>query len=416
MKKITITNGYTWYNKGDAGILLGTVNAVKEIFGEDIEINILSFTPNEDKIRYCKDVKIKNVFSNVLNPYPFKKTFLGKRVAIIKLVFKMLTHYLKFNFLGEKFINSQENIKILKDSDLIIVCGGGFLGGKKFNSFIHLYQIYINNRLNKPTILWGTSIEPFKNNIVKFFTEKQIKNLTHIFPREKITDKYLSTILASNQYTLIPDMAFMLENKDKEFEFVEKLRGTYNNIFGLTVRDWHFPNSLEPKLAKERYLNSIVNMIEYYAQNMNTVFVFVPQVIFEGDDDSKIAEEIRLRLKEQYKNNFIVDKTDWAPTEIKSLIGNFDLFIGTRMHSNIFSTSMAVPTVAIAYEKKTNGIMETVELEDYVIEIDTINERDLIEKIDKCYSNSLSIRDRLRCKILEIRKEIIQKSQFIKDL
>ncbi|BCP62264.1 hypothetical protein SUT380_14520 [Streptococcus parasuis] len=49
-KKITITNAYTWYNKGDAGILLGTVNTLKQIYGsENIEINVLSFTPDEDK-------------------------------------------------------------------------------------------------------------------------------------------------------------------------------------------------------------------------------------------------------------------------------------------------------------------------------------------------------------------------------
>lgn len=40
-KKITITNAYTWYNKGDAGILLGTVNTLKQIYGsENIEINV----------------------------------------------------------------------------------------------------------------------------------------------------------------------------------------------------------------------------------------------------------------------------------------------------------------------------------------------------------------------------------------
>ena len=46
MKKITITNAYTWYNKGDAGILLGTVNTLKKIYkDEQIQINVLSFTP-----------------------------------------------------------------------------------------------------------------------------------------------------------------------------------------------------------------------------------------------------------------------------------------------------------------------------------------------------------------------------------
>jgi len=49
MKKITITNAYTWYNKGDAGILLGIISSLKKEYGEDnIEINILSFSPEID--------------------------------------------------------------------------------------------------------------------------------------------------------------------------------------------------------------------------------------------------------------------------------------------------------------------------------------------------------------------------------
>ena len=65
--KITITNAYTWYNKGDAGILLGTIEALKKIYyGKNLEINILSFTPEEDRKRYCTDNIIKNVYSNIL--------------------------------------------------------------------------------------------------------------------------------------------------------------------------------------------------------------------------------------------------------------------------------------------------------------------------------------------------------------
>lgn len=416
MKKITITNGYTWYNKGDAGILLGTVNVLKEIFGTDIEINILSFTPNDDKIRYCKDETIKNMFSNVLNPYPFKKTFIRKNLAILKLFLDMAINFIGINILKDKFIFKKDNIKILKESDLIVVCGGGFLGGKKFNSFMHLYQMYVNEEMNKPIVLLGTSVEPIKNRFVKYYTEKRIKKLNHIFPRETITNEYLKHFISQDKITLIPDMAFMVDDKVQKFSFVEDLRKKYDNIFGLTVRKWHFPNSQEPKLANENYINSIVNMIQEYAEIMNAVFVFIPQVIFEGDDDSLIAYEIKNRLNYKYKNNFVIRKDDWSPIEIKALINEFDLFIGTRMHSNIFATSMAVPTVAIAYEKKTNGIMETVGLSDYVIEIDTITSNELIEKVNECYKNKERIHNQLEDRIIDIRRNIIDKSKFIKEL
>ncbi len=86
------------------------------------------------------------------------------------------------------------------------------------------------------------------------------------------------------------------------------------------------------------------------------------------------------------------------------------------MHSNIFATSMGVPTVAIAYEKKTNGIMETVGLDDFVEEIDTITSKSLINKIDRCLNNRFEIRRNLEKRIVEIREDIISKSNFIKEL
>lgn len=129
-----------------------------------------------------------------------------------------------------------------------------------------------------------------------------------------------------------------------------------------------------------------------------------------------MAELIKEKLPTEYKKNFIVRKDDWSPIEIKGLINNFDIFVGTRMHSNIFATSMGVPTVAIAYEKKTNGIMETVGLDNYVEEIDTIKSSTLIEKIDSCLANKEKIRTHLEKRILEIRKDILDKSNFIKEL
>ena len=79
------------------------------------------------------------------------------------------------------------------------------------------------------------------------------------------------------------------------------------------------------------------------------------------------------------------------------------------MHSNIFATSMSIPTVAIAYEKKTNGIMETVGLEDYIVEIDTITSESLIYKIDKCIENENELRNKLNENIPQLKNKILMR-------
>ena len=414
MKKITITNAYTWYNKGDAGILLGTVNALKKIYGEDnIEIDILSFTPNEDKKRYCVDKTIKNVYSNVLNPHPYKHTKIGKIIAIFKLIIRYLylSISMKFNFKG--LIKKNESFKSLSSSDIIIVCGGGFLGGKKLDSLMHVFQMHVDSKFNAPVYVMGTSIEPMKSKLVKKFTDNTLKEMDHIFAREKITYDYLKSFVDDEKLTLIPDMAFMLEDVKKEFSVIKDLKKNCSKVYGITVRQWNFPNFVNPSLLMNNYINSIKNCMQYEMEINNCSFVFIPQVIVDYASDEAVALKIKESLDEKYKDKFLVLNDDLSPVEIKSLISNCDYFIGTRMHSNIFATSMCIPTIAIAYEKKTNGIMHTIGLDDYIIEMNEITTEKLLSKIRKQEKNSDEIKELLEKRIISVRMEIIDKIKKI---
>lgn len=406
MKKITITNAYTWYNKGDAGILLGIVETLKKYYKNEVEIDVLSFTPEEDKKRYCKDKTIKNVYSNVLNPHPYKHTKIGKIKAIIKLIFSMIYQFLMINISKNTLIKQYDNYKSLNNCDYIVVCGGGFLGGRKFDSFMHLFQIYINTKFKKKVVMMGTSIEPITNKLVKKMTENILKKVDYIYAREVITFDYLQQFLPKNKFELIPDMAFMLEDVKKNIDYVDEWKKSFNKIYGITVRKWEFPEENNGKELFENYKMELAKFIEYKAEKDNSLFVFVPQVIVQHGNDADVAKDIKNLLQDKYRNNFIILEDDIHPNEVKQLIWNFDFFIGTRMHSNIFATSMGVPTIAIAYEKKTNGIMHTVELDDYVLEMNSITFEDLKTISEIQLKNETEIRNKLKNIIPKIREEI----------
>lgn len=408
MKKIiTITNAYTWYNKGDAGILLGIVNTLKKIYGENnLDIRILSFTPEEDRKRYCKDKTITDVYSNVLNPHPYKHTKIGKIIAIFKL-FIMFVYLYIFSNLNLKYLTKKyDSFRTLKESDFIIVCGGGFLGGKKLDSFMHIFQMYINTKFNKKVYVMGTSIEPISNKIIKKVTDKVLKKMTYIFAREIITYEYLKNVLPKSNFDLIPDMAFMLDDIYEKNPLMEKLRENSNKIYGITVRQWNFPNSKNPKELMNKYIESIVDFMDKEIEN-NNIFVFVPQVIVGYANDTDVAKRIKRELKKP--DSFFIIEDDLSPEEIKTLISNFDYFVGTRMHSNIFATSMKIPTIAIAYEKKTVGIMHTIGLDDYVVDIEDISVDILEKKVKLQKKNKEKIVKQLNKKIELLRKEILEK-------
>ena len=114
--------------------------------------------------------------------------------------------------------------------------------------------------------------------------------------------------------------------------------------------------------------------------------------------------------------NLILLDYDFHPREIKYLYSKMDLFIGTRMHSNIFSLSNKIPTVAINYEHKTKGIMKMLELYEYVIDINEITPDSLIEKVDLCIKNKTSIINKLNLIIPKIIIKAQEPSKYINNL
>jgi colanic acid/amylovoran biosynthesis protein len=406
MKKITITNAYTWDNKGDAGILLGIVEELKQVFSHDVEFTILSFTPLKDFQNYSKDKTIKQVYSNILNPHPYVHTKIGKIKAMIKLVMKAIKTSFGLRFFKDKMIKKDKTLEALAQSDIIVVCGGGFLGGKKLESLMHLYQININTKFGKPVYVMGTSIEPLKNKLVKYYTEKILKKVDFVYAREEITENYLSTFMDINKHDIIPDMAFMLGQKTEEVEFINELKKQGRKLIGITVRKWNFPNSKDKEAAKNKYSTEVAHFIEECIQKYHCIFIFIPQVIVEYASDVDMAKEIKEKLSQEYQDSFLIREDDWSPTEIKNVIGQLVAFVGTRMHSNIFATSMGIPTLAIAYEKKTNGIMRTVNLENYVEEIEVISSQSLGEKMELIIENQERICENLKQRIPEIKQEI----------
>jgi colanic acid/amylovoran biosynthesis protein len=88
-----------------------------------------------------------------------------------------------------------------------------------------------------------------------------------------------------------------------------------------------------------------------------------------------------------------------TPSLLKSVYGRMDVFIGTRMHSNIFALSEGVPCLAIGYMHKTRGIAEMAGMSEWVLDIDDVTSGALIEKLEELWQVRQAVRQAL-CKIL----------------
>ena len=86
------------------------------------------------------------------------------------------------------------------------------------------------------------------------------------------------------------------------------------------------------------------------------------------------------------------------------------------MHATIASTSMLVPTLAIAYSDKTHGVIgEMLGYRAYVLDIKDLTYDSLISKLDDAWKKRDVIKKDLAIKIPMIREKAMLNGKLIKD-
>ena len=134
-----------------------------------------------------------------------------------------------------------------------------------------------------------------------------------------------------------------------------------------------------------------------------------------GDLPSSFAKMEVLHKKINEESEIInLDKIQ-NPKELIYLYSKMDIFIGSRMHSAIFSLVGNVPTIALAYQPKTLGTFNLIGLEEFVLDIRTFQKKDLQNKIIELIKSKSKIKEDVYGQVTEIRQKIIYKlSQEIK--
>ncbi len=414
MTKILIPNLYTSRNKGDAAIVIGMVKALKK-YVPDADITILSSTPEIDREKYQK-YKVR-VLRNLLILPPEDSS--PKLVKGAKLLLKMLKFSLWSKLRFPLNRAEREIANAYADASIVVACGGGLLGGHHVGSLLHVYGTYFAKLLGKPTIIYGQSIEPFKSKIISLPTQFMLNRVDLITVREEFSLDYLKALAIRPKTILTADASFLVKSipTDKSMKLLaeEGVRQSQRPLIGITVREWDFPGTSDASFRFANYVQVIKETAEWLISNKKAKILFFPQVIYPPkDDDTTVSHEIASRIGQ--KRNVSVLTKDYSPQELKGAIGQMDLFIGTRMHSNIFSLSMGVPTIAISYQKKTDGIMKMLGMADYVLDIADLRFDGITSVIDKAWANRSEIKQQLKKKLPEVESLAWYNAELVKEL
>ncbi|WP_062398765.1 polysaccharide pyruvyl transferase family protein [Methanogenium cariaci] len=155
---------------------------------------------------------------------------------------------------------------------------------------------------------------------------------------------------------LTTDLAFLLQpspmNQGKNILKLEGIEKSEKVLVGMTVTrekaSIAYPSLNDPKKSYIEHVKMLAKVIDQITKEFNAKVLFIPHCIGIADnlDDRIIAQEICNHCNN--KEDIINITNEYNAQDLKSLLGELDLFIGERVHSVINAMTMTTPSILIS--------------------------------------------------------------------
>lgn len=445
---VYLVGGYTWLNKGDAALVIALVSVLREAI-PGVSVVMCSTTPELDKkkfgpfgieaIPYDFTFRIPLFVSDVIELW---NRYVGwrllnrnrprglkgaKRLSIPFLSAIQLLEFIvvatartalaavqrryasnpQAPFAGKHHVARPVNP--LANSRCIVFVPGGYLiaaSSRARNWLPGIFPVFVARALGTPVFVSPASVGPFVGVANRLIARLALRIPKRIYIRERETLTYLKDIGAPmHKVRITTDVAFLLQPQPSPSasEFRQRVTGSGTIRVGVSLRRFSFAASDQPEVCRTNYIDSIRALVNRLTEEPNTAVWFVSQN-FAEKEDLDFSRDLAQTAKNQ-EAIYYVDK-DFAPGELQHIYGAFDIFIGVRMHANIFAMTQAVPTLAIAYQSKSVGIMKDLGLTPWVLDIYKMRADLLIAKTEQLIAQRLELRNHLQKEIIRARRDV----------
>jgi colanic acid/amylovoran biosynthesis protein len=297
---------------------------------------------------------------------------------------------------------ANEELRATRDADLVIDLSGDMLTEDygPHVAYSHFLPILIAGAMRRPYMLCAQSIGPFR--YTKPLARRVLRGAALVTARETITRDYLREMgVAEDRIVMTTDMAFLLEpaagERVRQVMQDEGIDGEDRPLLGISLSNLacnHY-RKRNPNAASAEFTAMFARLLDTISAKYNYRIVFVPHVT--GPRPSADDRLFATRIMEQMQAPAIVIRGDYTPDVLKGIISRCSAYMGARMHANIAALTSGIPTLAIGYSHKTEGIMQLLEQSRYVCDIATLDE----DRVAACFAELHENRESISSTLLE---------------
>lgn len=401
--KIAIVNTANLNNKGSMGRVEGIIKCLD---GVSEEIVIIHRYFEQDQQTHVKQLKQKYPHVTFKEHPWFREKSSPLLTAIISFSrFCILaSSYNILRLFKKKPKGELQSSDVIVDLNLIEPAEGVYLK-MTIGAFFALMDTWHSKMAGKPVNVCSATIGPYNNFVLTSLARYVLNKVDLITLRENYSEKYLDKIRVNKpQIQVTADLAFLMDislNKTSSLPKIVNDLSSDEIILGIAVSAM-----LHPALSESLYVQLIADLADFMIEKFDN-----PQIILitHTYQDSKITSLVYSKIKNKQKIRML--PSNLSATETKSVIGLCDLFICSRFHALVASTSLAVPSLGIvAYSKgKFHGIIgNTIGQENYLIDVPDDFDYDIFLSQLKSKVTSLW------CSREEVKQDLIKKGSYAK--
>lgn len=251
---------------------------------------------------------------------------------------------------------------VLASSTVLIASGGDVFSSDYGGLFRHLRPLQIGLKLNIPVIFLAHSIGPFKTEEEAEAWTRVAREATLITVREPASYQYLTEDLGLPEDCVhqTADVAFLLK------ACAPPSTASWRDAYGITGDRPLVAIAPSQGIASyahvdaDVHLDAWVRTTEMLVQDMGAEVIIIPHVqqSLPNNDDRIIATALLKRLR--HPERVTLAGWDHSAAEFKGIISESELVVAERMHACIAGLGSSVPTVAVGYSVKADGVMRSL--------------------------------------------------------
>jgi len=422
--RILIVHVGNMSNKGTQALLKSDVAILKENFGVDASISVL--TTDVDGVRKM-NLLLEGIFPPVVDiPYEtadfFARRFgFGRRSFTYKLIalFSLLSTFVQMALsafsavlvkAGFHGFYRSEILTTMKNCDLVVSCSDENF--KEAASYLPLnmywiltwwsmlfsrtWDILVAKYYSKPVVMFPNSVGPFRTFVGRMMSRFALNGCNIILIRDSISYRIVESLGIETPKVLTFDTTWTFKSANSS-----NVKVNCRPCIGVSL-GFYAQVFSDEEIRKQvvAYAEAFDEVIQRFGCHIILMPHYISGLRY---DDLEISKMVMEKMKS--KDNVELVEVETVD-KFKSFLGEMDLVISAKMHPAVLALSEGVPTLCIAYDHKQTGLFNSLDMSECILPIYEFSREKLLAKINYVWNNSEAIKAGLTLRVPMIQRSV----------